>query len=100
MKTSNSKKTKIIIIIVAVIIVLVALAIVLALCLKSNAHSNTDKRVLNYEPGNYSYIFYSIVQKTNYFEILEKYRVECFKAPCNPTIHDMKEIKINRKLKI
>lgn len=98
-------KVKIIIIIIAVLIVIAILAIVLAICLRkksNNGHLNffsTDKRILNYYPENYSLKFYSIVENSNYFKILEKYEVKCFKLPCNPITKDTKEIKDKETIK-
>ena len=91
-KPKKSNKTKIIIIIIAIIIVLAALAIVLALCLRKKSKDNS-KRTLNYYPEQYDTIFYSIVEKSNYFHILEKQRVMCVRSPCNPITKVTKEIK-------
>ena len=97
-KPKKSNKTKIIIIVVAIIIVLAALAIVLALCLRKKSKDNS-KRTLNYYPEQYDMKFYSIVEKSNFFQILEKQRVWCVKSPCNPIIKDTKEIKDKDEIK-
>ena len=44
-------------------------------------------------------IFYSIVEKSNYYQILEKYQVYCYRAPCNPRTRDTKEIKDKDEIK-
>ena len=83
MEKTKSNKTKIIIIVIAVIIVLAALAIVLPLSLWKKSKSktknalNADKRILNYYPEYYMSKFYSIVDKNNSFQILEKLEVVC-----------------------
>ena len=106
MDKPKSNKVKIIIIIIAVLIVVAILAIVLAICLRkksNNGHLNffsTDKRILNYYPENHNLKFYSIVENNNYFKILEKYEVKCFKSPCNPITKDTKEIKEKETIKI
>ena len=97
-KPKKSNKTKIIIIIVAIIIVLAALAIVLALCLRKKSKDNS-KRTLNYYPEQYDMKFYSIVEKSNYFQILEKQKVMCVRSPCNPHTEDTKEIKDQDEIK-
>ena len=100
MEKSKPNKTKIIIIVVAVIIVLAAIAIVLSLSLRKKSKTkNTDKRILNYYPEYYNHKFYSIVDKSNYFQILEKYKVICVKSPCNPVTNYTKEIKDKEEIK-
>ena len=99
MEKPKSNKTKIIIIVIAVIIVLAALAIVLPLSLRKKSKLNTDKRILNYYPEYYNYNFYSIVDKSNYFQILEKHQVICFRSPCNPLTNYKKEIKDKEEIK-
>lgn len=104
MEKPKSNKTKIIIIVIAVIIVIAALAIVLPLSLKKNSKTiknilNVDKRILNYYPENYISKYYSIVEKSNKFQILEKIIVLCYKSPCNPYTNDTKEIKDKEEIK-
>ena len=100
MEKSKPNKTKIIIIVVAVIIVLAAIAIVLPLSLRKKSKTkNTDKRILNYYPEYYNHKFYSIVDKSNYFQILEKHQVICFRSPCNPLTNYKKEIKDKEEIK-
>ena len=97
-KPKKSNKTKIIIIVVAIIIVLAALAIVLAICLRKKTKDNS-KRTLNYYPEQYGTTFYSIVEKSNLFQILEKQIVWCVRSPCNPIIKVTKEIKDKDEIK-
>lgn len=104
MEKAKTNKTKIIIIVVAIVIVAATLAIVLPLCLRKDSDSKTnifniDKRILDYYPENYGTIFYSIVDRTNYFRILEKFEVKCIKAPCNPITNDTKEIRDKEEVK-
>ena len=104
MGKAKTNKTKIIIIVVAIIIVAAALAIVLPLCLRKDSDSKTnifnlDKRILDYYPENYREEFYSIVDRSNYFRILEKLIVKCYKAPCNPVTNDTKEIRDKEEIK-
>lgn len=104
MKKPKSNKTKIIIIIIAIFIVLVALAIVLPLCLIKKKDKivnffSKDKRTLNYYPEQYGNNFFSIVETSNYFKLIEKNQPFCYRAPCNPTIKKTKEIKDKEEIK-
>ena len=104
MEKAKTNKTKIIIIVIAIIIVAATLAIVLPLCLRKDSDSktnifNTYKRILDYYPENYRETFYSIVDRSNYFRILEKFVVKCYKEPCNPVTNDTKEIRDKEEIK-
>ena len=110
MEKPKSNKTKIIIIVIAVIIVIAALAIVLPLSLRKRSKSKTkaknalseDKRTLIYIPENYISTFYSIVDKNNSFQILEKLQVVCpdsVESSCSPITNDTKEINDKEEIK-
>lgn len=98
MKKPKSNKARIIIIIVAIIVGLVALALVLILCLRKKSKDNI-KRTLNYYLEHNEFLFYSFVEKSNYFQVLEKIMVACFSGPCNPKTNYTKDIKDKEEIK-
>ena len=104
MDKPKSNKTKLIIIILAILVFIIVLSIILVVCIKGKSkdgHYNIfdpDKRILHYYVDE-RYEFFSIFEKSNYFRILKKYIVKCFKEPCNPTTESEKDIKDKEEIK-
>ena len=94
MDRSNLNKNKIIIINLVILFAIIIVSIVLVLYSKTKKIK--DERTINFY--HFSNI-YSFVETNNYFKMLTKQVIYCFKAPCNPYIIDVKDITNKEEIK-